>query len=486
MRKTDKHAETLHAEIRFSADEKAKIAHLAKRLLQDEPALLTSLDFGENVQQGVGDGPSLIIGDQAEIALLSNAVQSRFDYRMAVLAQRDDIVVVRQREPEFERYISEYLGRGHINFLEAMKGNLSPVAIQFRASAHLGYELVRKVEQGEGLTLVPYLTTGNIWRLAQSLGEAGGQIIHVNGPSPRLARRVNDKLWFANLARGIIGSEATPPTLAAFGPAGAAGLVVRLARRSSHVVVKVPDSAGSAGNIKLDSANLAELSMNDVRRFLLERLQDTGWQGRYPILVGVWEDDVICSPSVQLWVPQLKSGPPISEAIFEQKVQGSEGTFVGAVKSTLPKELQEKLTHEAVKITAVLQRIGYFGRCSLDAVISSPNGGATSIHWIECNGRWGGVSIPMTAGIRLMDGKLPEGLVVVQEKRPDLPALSTSQSISRLTGLLFHRYENHSGIVLLSPSEANIGRSINFMATAPSQAEADVLSEGAVQRLRKP
>ena len=75
---------------------------LVAELLESEPALLSSLDFGPRVAQGIGDGPFLLIGDQSEISLLAPTQKTRLDYRMALLAKPGDSVLVRQQVPDFE------------------------------------------------------------------------------------------------------------------------------------------------------------------------------------------------------------------------------------------------------------------------------------------------------------------------------------------------------------------------------------------------
>ena len=47
-----------------------------------------------------------------------------------------------------------------------------------------------------------------------------------------------------------------PLTFPAFGPAALTGRVAALARRYDRIAIKLPDSAGSAGNLSLDSADI--------------------------------------------------------------------------------------------------------------------------------------------------------------------------------------------------------------------------------------
>ncbi|WP_299649263.1 hypothetical protein [uncultured Tateyamaria sp.] len=452
---------------------------IAKDYVRDEPAFVSSLDFGPFVAQGTGSGPSVLIGDQAEINLIHSLADKRLDHRMALLARNGDIVLVRARDAEFEAYLANCLGLSDVRFIQVDDDPLTPVTQQARTSDEILKILANTATAHGGLTLQAYLTTGNLWRLAQAIGERSGQCIHVCGPSPRATRRANDKLWFTRLARQIIGTEATPPTLSAYGPAAAAGLVRRISRSAAQVIVKVPDSAGSAGNIRLDNAQVRDLSLAELRYMLLSRLYATGWHDRYPILVGVWDANVTHSPSVQLWLPHAADGDPVVEGIFEQRVQDATTAFAGAAPSTLPMTMQKQLAAQARRVGRVLQRLGYFGRCSFDAVICENPGAPAVIHWIECNGRWGGVSIPMTIASRLA----PDGYVsIVQEVIPDI-RLQTDILCDVLNDLLFQNGGSQTGLVILSPPLNPNGLSVNLLAIAETQKAANDLLAGAMQRL---
>lgn len=455
---------------------------IAQDYLRDEPAFLSSLDFGPFVAQGCGPGPSVLIGDQSEINLLGSVSDVRLDHRMALLARNGDTVLVRHREAAFEAYLADFLGLDEVRFIQVDNDPLRPVAEQVRISLTQRDALAQTARKSGGMTLKAYLTTGNIWRLAQTVGETSGARIHVSGPSPRATQRANDKLWFSHLAQKIIGSNATPPTLAAYGPAAAAGLARKISRSAGQVIIKVPDSAGSAGNIRLEGALLRSMSLVEVRQFLMERLRSIGWQDSFPILVGVWDENVSRSPSVQLWIPKISDGRPLVEGVFEQRVQGAAAAFGGAVRSDLPTSLQEQLGAEARSIASVLQKLGYFGRCSLDSVICDAPGRPSTIHWIECNGRWGGVSIPMQAASRLMPVKVLPAIAIVQEILPE-HVISTRQLQQHLGDLLFRHGKNTEGLIIMSPAESRGGTSVNLLAIAATQGAADGFLAEAMARL---
>ena len=457
-------------------------ATIAERLVADEPALLGSLDFGPFVRQGTGPGPSVLIGDQSEISLLRSALETHLDYRMSHLARSNDIVLVRRRDPDFETYLARHLGLENLTFLELPRSDILAVSKQALASSALIDRLAGTASRNGGLTLKSYLTTGNIWRLAQAIGGAAQQVVHVCGPSPRVTTRTNDKLWFSQLACSVLGRDATPPTMSAYGPAAAAALVSHISKRAAQVVVKVPDSAGSAGNVRVSSALLSAKTLTEIREFLLGRLHATGWQDNYPVLVGVWDDNVACTPSAQLWIPRPDEGKPIVEGVFEQTVMGEIAAFAGAARTSLPDSILRRIHGDAKQIAAVLQHIGYYGRCSFDAVICTGKDGRDKIHWIECNGRWGGVSIPMTAAAALGSLRSFKGLLVVQEKLNG-KWIATNELLKRLDDLLYRHASPSNGVILLSPPTATRGTVVNYMVVADTQAAAQKLGDQAMNRL---
>ncbi|MBW4706209.1 hypothetical protein KX928_00250 [Roseobacter sp. YSTF-M11] len=455
---------------------------IAKALVRDEPAFLSALDFGPCVRQGTGDGPSLLIGDSSEIALLSADNGSRLEHRMALLARRGDHVLLRRRDPDFEDYLSTSLGLANVTFHEGDPRSHVPLTKQAWTSQAWVDTFAALADQAKGLTIKSYITTGHIWRLAQRIGERCGRVIHVCGPSPQITRRANDKLWFAQVARRVLGENATPPTLSAYGPAATAGLVQRIGKTADHVIVKVPDSAGSAGNLRLDSTVVRGMPLADLRTFLLERLYALGWHDRYPVLVGVWDEGVESSPSVQLWLPHAAAGPPQVEGVFEQHVQTGAATFVGASQSTLGRGLQNRLRLDARRLAAVFQQLGYYGRCSLDAVICRSPRAAPTIHWIECNARWGGVSIPMTVARQLGDSRTRRAISIAQEVMPDRH-MTTRDQLLLLQDLLLRVDRQTTGIVILSPPDSSRGLAANLFAIAETQRAAADLLRDAMHRL---
>ena len=455
---------------------------LAEIFLRDEPALRAGMDWGGHVRQGIGDGPVLLIGDQSEIPLMAPGTASGLEYRMSLLARPGDHVVLRRRDLEYEDYLAQYLGLKNVTFHQASPHAIAPVTRQLWTSDKWVKTLARIARDAGGLTINSYLTTGNTWRLAKAIADEACVPVHVCGPSPRMARRANDKLWFADFARQVIGPGATPPTCAAYGPAATAGLVRRLSKAFDQVVIKVPDSAGSAGNLRLRSDSLRQLSMTQLRTLIVQRLHATGWQDTYPVLVGVWDSNVIGSPSAQLWLPHQSEGPPVIEGIFEQRLRTEAAAFVGAARSTLPSDVQHEIAAEALRIAAVLQRLGYFGRCSLDAVICKDGDAPRTIHWIECNGRWGGVSIPMTVAEQIFAPQPSQAMAVVQEVLRDRP-VRLLDLLDIWDDLLVRKGQSKGGLIIMASPKHPKGGLINLLSVGQAQKQVDAMLDEAMRRL---
>ncbi len=448
--------------------ERSRLIAIAERLVSNEPALSTKYAFGPSVKSGMLDGPMLVIGDHSEIPLISAEAGDLYQYRMALLARDGDIVAISARRTrEFERYIATTLGLGTSEFLD-VDSTRTPLCVPLAklcCEDETAFERIVAVTRDRGcLTIMPHIGTGHPWLLAGAVARSSHRPVRIAAPPPRLTRRVNHKLWFSELVSKVLGSQAQPKVFHTYGPAALVGQVTSLARRYDRIAVKVPDSAGSAGNISIWSKDIRDLSSAAVHSRLFALLHDLGWDDKYPLLTQVWDCPVHCSPSVQCWIPNQDEGQPIIEGIFEQIVEGTEAEFVGSRPAQLPANLQATLADQAYKLTTVLQSCGYYGRCSFDAVFVGPSIDSATIHWIECNGRWGGVSIPMTLVNRLTGDWTSKPFVVVQKYVTIYPPLHLDDVLERLAERLFVPGQTDEGIVVLSPIGYKTTKRLHFAA----------------------
>jgi hypothetical protein len=236
------------------------------------------------------------------------------------------------------------------------------------------------------------------------------------------------------------------------------------------------------GNVALDSRLVRGLDLGRIRSLVLSLLRARGWRGRFPLLVGVWEGDAVASPSVQLWIPPPDQGGPIIEGLFEQHVAGPGAEFVGAVPARLTAPVSDRIAKEAARLATLLQDLGYFGRCSFDCLVTGSVDGKTSLHWIECNGRWGGVSVPMTFANRMFGNHAERGLVIVQNMSLDLSVKGVEQAFERLGEMLL-RPGRDQGVVPLSVGGLARGRGVHFISIAATQRQAEELASAALARM---
>ncbi len=471
---------------RFTAQivpaELCRLGRIASRISAEEPILASA--FGEQTRSGASPTRCVFIGDAREIALAKQGEENGYEYRFSLLARSGDIVVLgHEPHASFKTYRNEYLGFGDIIQLVPRidpHNPLQPLADRCRLDPKVFSTLVIIAKDDGGLTIAPHIGLGAAWRLAAELAEAADVRVHVASSPPLLTQRVNDKLWFTKIAVEVLGNDAVPPTYSAHGLASLARRIRELAESDARVVVKVPDSAGGLGNVCLAPHEFIRLPLLEIKTHITGLLHSLDWRDTFPLLVSRWEVPVVCSPSVQLWIPTKAEGPPIIEGLFEQRLEKQEGMFVGSVPAALPQMWQDRFVYQAMQLATVFQLLGYYGRCSLDAIITGVDFARAALHWIECNGRWGGVSTPMTIVHRLNPAFARKFVVI--ERLDDRHAPQTFLNVVKaLNGLLYKRGEREQGIVLLSPSEIEAGRGIQMLVCADTVAVASNIAQRGIE-----
>lgn len=467
-----------HALVRLAPVERKRLDALAARLLKGEPALSATTAFGPQVFAGIDDGPAVFLEDHAEIPLSRRQSELPFQYRALLLAGDGDCFLVDgARNPPFEAYCRDRLALGRVTVISVAPSASDPDARLAKRCAADATALTRILDLAKRhgrLTFVPYIGTGSVWRLAGLIAAQAGVPVSVAAPPPRLTLRVNDKLWFAARVSEVLGGSAQPPTYHAFGPAALAGRVAALAGRHERVVIKVPDSAGSAGNLVIESEWVRNLSLARIRQRLIRLMRGLGWPGDYPLMVAVWVCPALASPSVQVWVPRRDAGMPVVEGVFDQIVKGPAGAFVGAVPTAVPEAWRARLAEDAARLAYLFQGLGYFGRCSFDAVLAGDDFATARLHWIECNGRWGGTSMPMTLANRLVGDWARRSLLIAQAEGIGPSPADLASALVRLDEVLL-RGGGDTGVVLLTPGGLSEGARFLLLALADGAGEADGL-----------
>lgn len=464
------------------------LRRIAQDLASEQSALGVSSPLDSGLRGDVLDAPSLVIEDHSRIRLFERSGDEAYSYRALLLAGDDDLVALGvDRSPGFESYCRDWLGLGAPRMLvPAASERGIGLAERCRLDRDFVHAVARHAENHGGLNLVPYMSTWPLWQLAAAVAGHCRAPLRIIGPPPALTTQVNDKVWFARLAHAALGQAATPPGYSCESASALCRRCLELAPRYRNLAIRLPDSASSAGNLVLDAEPLRDLAPAELRDRLHDRLLRLGWNGRFPLQLVAWESPVLCSPSAQLWIPLPTSGSPRVEALFEQHSSGRAREFDGARPCRLDDAWQRRIALQAFELGRVLQHLGYFGCCSLDAILVGEAPDSAVLHWVECNGRWGGVSLPLSLSRRL-SGRAHDAasIAIIEEAHQRLPRRKMEVVLERLGPLLYRRGERARGAVLLSPGRLLAGTGFELMVANPDIERAIETGNEAAEILRR-
>ena len=470
-------------DIELSQETRQRIEILANKQLRNFPRLNDTSIFGEHVSAGYEEGPLLLLEDHRGIELMPDDRVASHEYRMLALARDEDFLLIsRPRIQSFEAYSREVFDRDGPHIIEVDRGDSRlrvPLAAACLNNEQALSRLATATASAGTLNICPYLSTGHDWLLAAEIARRSGCPVQICAPLPQLSRLVNDKLWFASHVKMVLGNDSVPPTYSVYGPAAAAAILSKLARSHARLVIKLPASAGSMGNLVLESEYVRSLASRELRDELLERLHAIGWRGRFPILIGVWEVAALASPSAQVWIPRAGQGVPMIEGIFGQILSGENQSFIGAAAIDLPQPLEARFYQEALEISYYFQCLGFFGRMSLDALLTGRDLNNATLHWIECNGRWGGVSIPMTAARNLPGIGSSAELLVMQRVFRD-SNIAGFETLLKNVSSWTYASDKGKGAVFLEPTD-DFQQNVTFFVVAPSQTAAQSIGTSVLQ-----
>ena len=438
-------------------DERERLRKWSRHLRDNDPSL-ARIPFEGRLTCGLSAHPSVLFEDHANLVAVKPDQGRAYAYRGLMLAGDGDLFITDQpRCLAFEHYCRDTIGLGRVTVATpAALGNLSMTRRILRDHRLLD-SLAHHARRVGGLNLVPYMASGGAWAIAGRIAERSGVPVSVAAAPPRLTERANNKLWFGARVADVLGRHALPPSHVAYGPSAMIGLLRWLAKRYPSVAVKLPNSASSEGNFVFEAAELLSMGARKLMNEVMETLDRSGWQRRFPVQVTAWERPVLASPSVQLWIPEMATVDPIVEGVFEQQLTDRIARFSGAEPSTLPWSWIRRLANEAGRLAFFMQQLGYVGRCSFDAIILGEDLDHAELHWIECNGRWGGVSIPMTLMNRLSGDWTRRPFVVMDVTRKDQQAELFSDFLVRMRGSLYGADGCQSGAIVLSPTRIEAG-----------------------------
>jgi hypothetical protein len=441
--------------VSLSAQQVRVATAVAERLQSADPVLAADESVSYLCPSSLPAGGSLVLDDMSSITQIQHFPEDIIlEERARMRAKQGDVVVTcTSPGPEFEAYCQSYLGLGQVEWLHAtpVRDPLRVVAASW-TDRNVRRRVIHLFRDGRLRYLHPYLGESQVWAVARLLHSACRRSVKVIAPPPGLCRRVNDKAWFSGLVSELFGGAYLPQTHVAYNLAGVATIIDRMSRVSRALVVKLPESAGGEGNVVIRSEEIRGLSVGGIRSFLRERLPLSSWHEPPRLLVSCWQSDVLCTPSVQLWLPALDDGPPVIEGIFEQLIEQPSTRFCGSRGIDLPTAVESDVAEHCQLLATVFQHLGYVGRCSFDLLLTGQGIDNCQTEFIECNGRWGGTSIPMTLMNRLLGDWQRRPYASYRYRMPALRRIRFTELVDALGDRLFEASTGEGNIVLIDAS----------------------------------
>ena len=350
--------------------------------------------------------PTLQLDDVSGIPFLADiAGVEEYQHRGRLRAGDHDVyVTVTPAAAGYEAYCQERLHMGAPEHLVADPVG-PPIAVAKACTAGRTHRrLVELARESNGMMIHPYMGIEAVWELAAKLSVDAHCPVHVLAPPPPTTWIANDKASFDELVTRVLGRGALAETLVASDEDGIESNLRALASRHPKVGLKRTRCASAMGNAVFDAADVQHEPA--ARHAVVDFLRRTQWPEGEEVLAVAWVRSDL-SPSTQLWIPPLGRGEPRLDGIYEQILKGQEKVFVGSRPSTLPQAVNQALGDSALLVGAALQELGYVGRCSFDHLVDGDPEGDFEVLFTECNGRWGGTSMPMSLLDRLVRGPRP-------------------------------------------------------------------------------
>jgi hypothetical protein len=196
---------------------------------------------------------------------------------------------------------------------------------------------------------------------------------------------------------------------------------------------------------------------------LREDLRPLHWRGQNRLQVSCWEEAVLCSPSAQLWIPPLDAGEVVNEGYYNQNVLSSSGDFMGSTPVRFPFALEDEMTRHCALLGGLYQQLGYVGRCSFDMLVLGTELASGQLKFIECNGRWGGTSGPMSLMNRWFGDWAKQPYSTRKYHIPGIERLAFSDLLDAFRDDLFH-VGGHTGWLAFLDASGLHSSNINVLA----------------------
>ncbi|MHC5064723.1 MAG: hemerythrin domain-containing protein [Planctomycetota bacterium] len=417
----------------------------------------------------LGDGPALHLDDLSGIPLLDKIYDPSFlETRARLRAVDGDFVASCSLAiPGYEDYCEKRLGLGSVTWLRPRpRGNALHVASSCWSDRRVREEIISALRDDRLRYLHPHIGSHDVWAVAMLFSDASKKRFPVIAPPPMLCQFVNDKLWFTDVVKRLFGSEFVPRTHHAENYATAAHLVRWLSAGDESIALKIPDSAGGRGNLVLSPERFRDLPIGKIRTELRGLLGELDWEIGDRLLVGTWESGVLEAPSSQLWIPPEELGPPVVEGLFLQAIGSDLKSFRGSRPAHLPEQVANELLEKSWLLARLFQRLDYVGRCSFDMLLVGKDLDHCRPEFIECNGRWGGTSTPMTLMNRLFGDWAAQPYAAQAVKVPGLEKLRFAEILGHFGDDVYDAGTGCGSVVFYGPGRMSANGGIDALSLA--------------------
>lgn len=471
-----------------AAAQELEAERLAAVLQTEHPEFASDEQFRKFMPDSLPDGCCLHLDDLSEIQLLEFVDDYLYMQDRARLRAGDkDLVASVTPESEgYEDYCRQYLQLGSVDWLRPTPTpNPLQIAHACWEDRSVRNELLHHLRTDTLHYLHPHMGTLGSWELAALLHEHSRRPIKVIAPPPALTGFANNKVFFADVVRRLLGPGAVPRTSSAWNMATLCQRITEFPDTVQNVGVKRPDSAGGIGIVVLSMERFRGKSLPQVHDLLVIDLEPLHWDDGCELLIGAWEAGVLCSPSVQIWIPPERDGLPVVEGIFTQHLKQGTAEFDGTAVANFPANITSELATQAWLIARVFQRLGYIGRCSFDTILVGESLNEARIEFIECNGRWGGTSLPMTLMNRVFGDWRKHPFAVSAVQADGLDRLSFGELVTFLGNHVYDARTGNGELIFFAPDRLRCQSGITVLATAESSsASFDLLNTMVPQLLQ--
>jgi hypothetical protein len=454
-----------------SPGETAAAERLAEELLRELPALALPDALRRLVPARLEPGPTLHVDDLTSIRFLDQGREARFYQERARLRAGDgDVVATSLPVAEgYETYCRERLGLGAVEWLHPAPTR-RPLCIAEACweDERVRADLTARLRAGRLAWLHPHMGTKAIWQLALLLSEEAGRALPVIAPPPAVSKWVNDKVAFSRVVCRLFGEALIPRTASACNFALLAQRLQSLSRQCPVVGIKLQDSAGGDGMLVLNSERFLGRRLSAIRDDLKQLLPALKWSGESELLIDTWETEIVCSPSAQVWIPPKAAGEPVVEGLFVQTFAGGTAEFIGSRPAVLPPPQRREIVNRCWLLARLFQRLGYVGRCSFDLILVGPSAEQSRPEFVECNGRWGGTSAPMTLMNRLFGDWAAQPYFSCVCTSAALAGRTFMELLTLLGDDLYDRRTGEGALILSLPGRLAVRTAIDVIALGPT------------------